>query len=164
MEKFYRSEPGLVGYAGIFAREEVMSGTGLVIFWCQRWWMLFVSGSQSSKQTEKYTINFEMMQKGGQIITVAFDGKIGHDQARDNSSKPTVCCAISLNNKGCRDALRDSEERYRTVADYATDWETWVDSEGKYQYCSPSCEQITGYPPEKFIESTGIHPLPGSSR
>lgn len=47
--------------------------------------------------------------------------------------------------------LAKSEERYRTVADFTSDWETWVDPSGYYLYCSPSCYGITGYKAEEFI-------------
>lgn len=47
-------------------------------------------------------------------------------------------------------SLRDSERRFRTVADYTYDWEYWHDTEGRFIYSSPSCERITGHPPEAF--------------
>jgi len=49
-------------------------------------------------------------------------------------------------------ALRDSEERYRMVADFTYDWETWRGTDGKYIYVSPSCERITGYRQDEFIK------------
>ena len=110
-----------------------------------------MSGSHLRKATGEVHTQFQMVHKAGEIITVAFDGKIGHDSK--GQFKQTHCVLRDITEQQrLQDALRDSEERYRTVADYATDWETSIDSEGKYQYCSPSCEQITGYPPEKFIE------------
>ncbi len=50
-------------------------------------------------------------------------------------------------------ALREGEERYRTIADFAYDWEIWTGVDGTVLYCSPSCERITGYPPERFFET-----------
>lgn len=50
-------------------------------------------------------------------------------------------------------ALLESEERYRTVADYNWDWEIWFSPEKKIHYMSPSCERISGYPPEKYIDT-----------
>lgn len=47
-------------------------------------------------------------------------------------------------------ALQESEERFRTVADFTSDWEYWIGPDGKYLYVSPSCEWITGYRPEAF--------------
>lgn len=47
--------------------------------------------------------------------------------------------------------LRGRERLYRTVADFAVDWEYWVDPAGLLVYVSPSCERITGYPPDAFM-------------
>jgi PAS domain S-box-containing protein len=49
------------------------------------------------------------------------------------------------------------------MADYTGDWEYWLDSEGKYNYLSPSCEKITGYGQDCFYDDPGfinqiVHP------
>ncbi|MEB3283330.1 MAG: PAS domain S-box protein [Lyngbya sp.] len=49
--------------------------------------------------------------------------------------------------------IRESEERFRTVANFTYDWEYWIDPEGNFLYVSPSCERITGYSPEEFIRN-----------
>ena len=46
--------------------------------------------------------------------------------------------------------LFDSEEKFRTMADFSYDWEKWLLPDGSYEYISPSCERITGYTPEEF--------------
>ncbi|MFW6135781.1 MAG: PAS domain S-box protein [Chloroflexota bacterium] len=48
------------------------------------------------------------------------------------------------------EALRQREKHLRTVADFAYDWEYWIDPHGDYVYNSPSCQRITGYTPEDF--------------
>jgi PAS domain S-box-containing protein len=48
--------------------------------------------------------------------------------------------------------IRNSEERFRTVADFAYDWEYWIDPNGRLKYISPSCLRITGYTPEEFLK------------
>jgi len=52
-----------------------------------------------------------------------------------------------------RDALRKSEESFKTVADFTYHWEYWVGEDGKLVYVSPSCERITGYLPDDFIKN-----------
>ncbi len=47
--------------------------------------------------------------------------------------------------KKAEQSLRESEFRYRTIADYTYDWETWVSPSGTLLYCSPSIERVTGY-------------------
>lgn len=49
-------------------------------------------------------------------------------------------------------ALKEGEERYRSIADFTYDWEIWLGTEEEVLYCSPSCQRITGYPPEQFFE------------
>ena len=49
-------------------------------------------------------------------------------------------------------ALLESEERFRTVADFTYDWEYWIAPDGHCLYVSPSCERITGYSPEEFVD------------
>jgi len=49
-------------------------------------------------------------------------------------------------------ALRQTEEKYRTVADFTYGWEYWLDQKYNMLYCSPSCERITGYKASAFIK------------
>jgi len=49
--------------------------------------------------------------------------------------------------------LRQAELDYRTVADYTYDWEYWRGPDGSFKYISPSCERITGYRAEEFIDN-----------
>jgi two-component system sensor histidine kinase/response regulator len=51
-------------------------------------------------------------------------------------------------------ALIGSEMHLRTVADLAYDWEYWINKDRKIMYMSPSCERISGYPPEFFVEDS----------
>ncbi|MEW5725312.1 MAG: PAS domain S-box protein, partial [Thermodesulfobacteriota bacterium] len=54
------------------------------------------------------------------------------------------------------EALRESEERCRTVADFTYNWEYWRAPDGKVLYMSPSCERLTGYRAEEFIENPAL--------
>ena len=53
-------------------------------------------------------------------------------------------------------ALRESEQRFRTVADFTYDWESWIAPDGTYNYISPSFERITGYQAEEFINRSEL--------
>lgn len=46
--------------------------------------------------------------------------------------------------------LAASEQRYRTVADFTSDWEYWLRPDGTQAYMSPSCQDLTGYDREAF--------------
>jgi PAS domain S-box-containing protein len=48
--------------------------------------------------------------------------------------------------------------RYRTVADHTYDWEYWSAPDGTLNYVSPSCERITGYSAQEFIDNPSLLP------
>ena len=49
--------------------------------------------------------------------------------------------------------LQESETRFKTIADFTYDWETWFGPAGNCLYVSPACERITGYPREAFLKN-----------
>jgi len=49
------------------------------------------------------------------------------------------------------EALMVTKEKYRTVADFATNWEFWIAPVEEMIYCSPSCERITGHTSADFV-------------
>ncbi len=42
-------------------------------------------------------------------------------------------------------ALRESEARFRAIALYTVDWESWFGPDGKLRWVNPGVEQVTGY-------------------
>ncbi len=58
--------------------------------------------------------------------------------------------------KASVEKLKETELRYRTVADFTYDWEYWIDPAGNYVYVSPSCERITGYCADEFIRNPDL--------
>ena len=49
-----------------------------------------------------------------------------------------------------------AEVKYRTVADFTYDWEYWMNTDGKIEYISPSCERISGYSADDFIKKPSL--------
>lgn len=56
-----------------------------------------------------------------------------------------------VEHKRDENAIRNSEEKFRTLVDWTFDWEKWLNPQGNVIYMSPSCKRITGYSPEEFI-------------
>ena len=52
--------------------------------------------------------------------------------------------------------LLRAEQKYRTVADFTYDLEAWLGPGGEMLYISPSCERITGYRRERFMDDPGL--------
>jgi len=52
--------------------------------------------------------------------------------------------------------IKAAELKYRTVADFTYDWEYWVNIDGKLEYVSPSCERISGYGVQDFMDNPAL--------
>lgn len=52
--------------------------------------------------------------------------------------------------------LVQAATQYRIVADHTYDWEFWSDPDGRFLYCSPSCERITGKSREAFLADPSL--------
>lgn len=56
-------------------------------------------------------------------------------------------------------ALRESEERFRAIADYTFAWENWISADGRVLWISPAVERITGYTVDE-CHTMRDYPLP----
>jgi len=52
--------------------------------------------------------------------------------------------------------IRESEARYRIVADNTFDWEFWQAPSDRFIYTSPSCKRITGWDAIEFIKNPSL--------
>ena len=52
--------------------------------------------------------------------------------------------------------IRETELRYRTVADFTCDWEYWRQPDGSFPYMSPSCLATTGYDAQEFYRRPSL--------
>jgi len=53
-------------------------------------------------------------------------------------------------------ALRESEAKYRLLAEHSADWIFWLGSDECFKYVSPACMLIAGHTPEEFIADHGL--------
>ena len=51
------------------------------------------------------------------------------------------------------DALRESEEKFKAIANYAASWESWFDPKGKLLWMNSYSIALTGFTPDEFIAS-----------
>jgi two-component system sensor histidine kinase/response regulator len=77
----------------------------------------------------------------------------------EDENSQFVCSVVDLSERmrheaeraGMNERLRESEIRYRILAEHSPDWDYWLAPDGRFEYVSPACEAICGYPPEAFI-------------
>lgn len=54
------------------------------------------------------------------------------------------------------EALRQSELKFRTVADFTYDWEYWRGTSGEMIWVSPSCKRISGFTAAEFMADSSL--------
>ena len=137
-----------------YSREEVI-GTWFGEFLAAEYVEAFRERFPLFKERGAIHSEFEMIHKNGELRSIAFEGRIGHHP--DGAFKQTHCILTDVTDrKRAEAALRESETKYRTVADNTYAWEWWVAPDGRYVYVSPSCERITGYSAEEFLEDPDL--------
>lgn len=52
-----------------------------------------------------------------------------------------------------QEKIAESERKFRTLSEFAYDWEYWINENKKIVFMSASCENITGYSPEEFTNN-----------
>ncbi len=85
---------------------------------------------------------------GNSTIYVHLAGSVN-----DNGEQCFVTMVDITERKLAEETLRESELKFRTVADNTCDWEYLQDEYHRIIYMSPSCTRITGYTPNEFISN-----------
>jgi PAS domain S-box-containing protein len=77
---------------------------------------------------------------------------ISVDQLELNGEPHLFCFLTNITDrKRAEGALRDSEERFRSIVETTRDWIWSIDVEGCVMYANPAVEDILGYPPEQLL-------------
>ena len=101
--------------------------------------------------------NFELVFKnknGKRFPVLVNPSQIKDEQGNVVSNFATVVDITER--KKTQEALKSNEFKFRTLADYTSDWEYWEEDNKQIIYMSPSCEKITGYTQEEFISDPTI--------
>jgi hypothetical protein len=89
----------------------------------------------------------DLLKKDGEYISTELNGVL-----LPNGLVYGSCRDITKRKKS-EQALKDSDTKYRMIADYNFDWEFWLTNDNIFIYNSPSCERISGYKPEDYADN-----------
>jgi PAS domain S-box-containing protein len=96
----------------------------------------------------------DIITKSGRRIPLELSSRIIYQEgkpvgvqgiARDISSR-----------KGAEEALKDSEEKFRSIVETTNEWIWAIDLEGKHTYTNPAIEQILGYKAEEILGANSL--------
>ena len=99
---------------------------------------------------EKGSHRFEWLCRRADGTPLYFDVLLTCVPLKGRTVIHSVCRDITDHKEAAVAALKEREQRFRTVADYTYDWEYWRSPTGEVVHISPACERITGYGPAEF--------------
>ncbi|WP_428564712.1 MAG: PAS domain-containing protein [Solidesulfovibrio sp. DCME] len=109
----------------------------------------------SLKPNDRGEQEFRFICKDGSIRWVNEAYRCEHDATGTGYRLYGAIKDITANTMAA-DALRESERRFRIVADNTTHWEYWQAPGGSFHWVSPACQRISGYTAEEFMAKPGL--------
>ncbi|MBI3592919.1 MAG: PAS domain S-box protein, partial [Nitrospirae bacterium] len=111
---------------------------------------LLVSGyliRQVTRPVSELVNATRMIASGNLGHTISYDDKTEFGELARNFN------AMSMALKEGYEKITESEWKFRTLSEFAYDWEYWINEKKEIIFMSPSCKQITGYSQEEFINN-----------
>lgn len=100
-------------------------------------------------------VEFMLLKKDGS----QFLAELSASLIKNEAGIPTAFMATVRDiteRKWVEEQIRESEARYRIVADNTFDWEFWQAPNDRFIYTSPSCKRITGWDAIEFIKNSNL--------
>ena len=117
--------------------------------------------SQGVRSVLVIPVRFGRAIVGGHIFASRSRERLWSQQEIANLRVVTEILASAVRRRQAEQALRESEQRFRAIAEHASELVSEFDSEARYHYASPSFAKQLGQDPESLIgkpASTLVHP------
>jgi diguanylate cyclase (GGDEF)-like protein/PAS domain S-box-containing protein len=106
-------------------------------------------------QTEK-----RYFHKDGHVVWTLLSASVVHDE--EDEPLYFICQIQDVSErKKVEKAIKESEERFRSLVQYSSDIITILDTDGTVRYVSPAVERVTGFKPEEQVGTNAfgsVHP------
>jgi PAS domain S-box-containing protein len=112
-------------------------------------------------KAEKHWIELPVKRLDGEEILVEVSISPVLAEQADRAGQPTVTQLVCIlrdvtERRQIEAALQASEAKFRTLADWTSDWELWIDAQGKLVYVSRSVQAVTSYTVEEILDQPDL--------
>lgn len=103
-----------------------------------------------ARRIDTSQVNKRFVRKDGRVVWVQLSGSLVWQQ--NGKASYFICQIQDITDRiRAQEALRISEERFRSIAEATQEWIWEIDSQGTYTFSSPAVEVILGYKPAELI-------------
>jgi diguanylate cyclase (GGDEF)-like protein/PAS domain S-box-containing protein len=103
-----------------------------------------------ARRIDTYQVNKRFIRSDGRVVWTQLNGSLVWRQ--DGKPHYFICQIQDITARiRAQEALRVSEERFRSISEATQEWIWEIDSDGVYTFCSPAVEVILGYKPHDLI-------------
>lgn len=111
-----------------------------------------------SKQRDRFELELKMKHKKGSWVDILSRAEAVFNE--EGKAIRIVGTHVDITNKKeIENQLKESEERFRQITDYAQEWIWEVDSKGLFTYSSPVVEKLLGYTPDEIVGKKHFYDL-----
>jgi len=158
MGKVEYLSPAITEFGGYNPEEEI--GNHILKYFSRKSDLIAALGKikRAPKTKKSSSLEFLFKPKTGEPFWVEVSGK----PLIENGKVKKIQCVMRdmSERKRMDDELRESERRFKDVAQSTADWIWEVDEEGKYTYVSKSIKQLLGYEAKDIIGKTPFDLMP----
>jgi diguanylate cyclase (GGDEF)-like protein/PAS domain S-box-containing protein len=120
-------------------------------------------GQMLAREIETYQTNKRYVRKDGRVVWTQLSGSLVWLQ-KDHPHYFIYQIQDITDRIRAEEALRVSEERFRSIAEATQEWIWEIDSNGVYTFCSPAVEMILGFKPGDLLGQNFLDILSPSTR
>ena len=104
------------------------------------------------QEQRKFThgLQFRIVAENGSSYWLELNSQAHFDSQGRYMGEDGVLRDIS-EHKLAEDVLRESQERFKAIANFGVSWESWFGPDGKYLWVNPGVEHFTGYSAQEIL-------------
>lgn len=100
---------------------------------------------------ENFSLEYRLISKNGCTIWVEERSWIKKDDLGNPIRHKSVLYNVD-ERKRLENKMKETSKKFKAIADYTIDWESWLDVDGKLLWVNPAVKRLTGYSQQECLD------------